>query len=110
MSKLSRGEREFVSDPDRVQQPAPPAAAGREPSAAGAVRELDARSASAPLPLLQAHRTLRGMRVGEELRVLTAYQGSLAEFQALAKHDISVELVSQDITGDGFVHLLRKRR
>lgn len=111
MSRLSHGEREFVSDFGAVPQdpPQPSTAPVPGPGRSGA-REIDARPLVPPLPLLEAHRALRTMRAGEELRVITGYQGSIAEFQALAKYDTSLELVSQDIAGDAFVHLLRKRR
>ncbi|MEJ8837432.1 sulfurtransferase TusA family protein [Ramlibacter sp. AN1133] len=111
MSRLSHGEREFVSGFGALPQEAPqPTTAPVPPPGVAGVREIDARALSAPLPLLEAHRALRGMRPGEELRVTTAYHGSLAEFQALAKYDVSLELVSQDVAGEDFVHLLRKRR
>jgi tRNA 2-thiouridine synthesizing protein A len=109
MSRLSDGEREFVSgfgEPAQEPQPTSPL----PPPKVDGVREIDARLLAAPLPLLQAHRALRAMRAGEELRVTAGYHGSLAEFEALAKHDTSVELVSQEMAGDAFVHLLRKRR
>jgi tRNA 2-thiouridine synthesizing protein A len=111
MSRLSHGEREFVSGTSRPRDEMPqPTTAPVPPPRAAGVREIDARSLPAPLPLLEAHRALRAMHAGEELRVITGYHGSLAEFQALAKYQISVELVSQDIEGEQFVHLLRKRR
>ena len=111
MSRLSHGEREFVSGFGTVpKDPAQPVTAPIPPPRVGGSREIDARALAPPLPLLEAHRALRGMRAGEELRVITTYHGSLAEFQALAKYDVSLELVSQDVAGEDFVHLLRKRR
>jgi TusA-related sulfurtransferase len=114
MARLSDGEREFVSDfgelRDAAQQPTAAPLPAPVPGLRAGVRELDARTLVAPLPLLEAHRALRALHAGDELRVITSYQGSLAEFQALAKYETNFELVSQDITGEDFVHLLRKRR
>jgi TusA-related sulfurtransferase len=50
------------------------------------------------------------MRPGQLLKVLTSSGETLAEFQALAKYVVSYELVSQEETGDGFLHVLRRRR
>jgi TusA-related sulfurtransferase len=111
MSRLSQGEREFVSDFGELPGTTPqPATAPMPAPQAGGVREIDARPLAPPLPLLEAHRALRTMRAGEEARVITGYPGSMAEFQALAKYDTRLDLVSQDVAGDVFVHLLRKRR
>lgn len=112
MSRLNQGEREFVTDFGEVSPttPADLSADRAAPGARGAMQEIDARGVSAPLPLLRAHRALRGLQPGQELRVITSYAQSIAEFQALAKHVTSYELVSQEEIGDEFVHLLRRRR
>ena len=111
MSRLSPGEREFVSGfGDLRKEPPQPTTAPVPAAPVRGRREIDARSLAAPLPLLEAHRALRTMRAGEELRVITGYPGSVAEFEALAKYDVSLELVSQDAESELFVHLLRKRR
>lgn len=111
MSKLSQGEREFVSDfgsaLPRVDAP-PTTPVGLSPVAGP--QEIDARALSAPLPLLRAHRALRAAPPGQQVRIITSYEGSLAEFQALAKYATHFELVSQDIVGDDYVHVLRRRR
>lgn len=116
MSRLSRGEREFVSGfgdlaPDTQAPEAPPAPPAPSAAvAAAAMEEIDARGLAAPLPLLRAHRALRGMKAGQELRVVTSYAQSLDEFQAMVKHVTDYELVSQDVVGEEFVHVLRRRR
>jgi tRNA 2-thiouridine synthesizing protein A len=111
MSKMSQGEREFVSDfgsaLPRIDSP-PTTPVGLTPL--GSSQEIDARALSAPLPLLRAHRALRTVPPGQEVRVVTSYEGSLAEFQALAKYATNFDLVSQDIVGDDYVHVLRRRR
>jgi tRNA 2-thiouridine synthesizing protein A len=115
MSRLSRGEREFVSDfgdlshSQSAELPAAPAEAAPSP-ARGSVQEIDARGLSAPLPLLRAHRALRALRPGQELRVLTNYAQAVAEFQAMAKHVTTYELVGQEMVGEEVVHVLRRRR
>jgi tRNA 2-thiouridine synthesizing protein A len=74
------------------------------------MQEIDARGLSAPLPLLRAHRALRSLKPGQDVRVVTSYPQSVAEFQAMAKHVMSCELVSQEALGEEFVHVLRRRR
>ncbi|GAB3656003.1 sulfurtransferase TusA family protein [Ramlibacter alkalitolerans] len=111
MSRLSHGEREFVSGSGKPSaRPPQPTTAPVPPPRGAGLREIDARRLAAPLPLLEALRALRTLPAGEELRVITGYLGSLGEFQALAKYDLSFELVSQEAEGEKFVHLLRKRR
>ena len=117
MSRLSPGEMEFLAS-GRAElaaadaAAAPAALAGASPGAGAgeAVEVIDARGISSPLPLLRAHRALRTMRAGQMLRVRTSARETLAEFQALAKYVVAYELVSQEETGDEFVHLLRRRR
>jgi tRNA 2-thiouridine synthesizing protein A len=107
MSRMSQGEREFVSNHASLRPlDAPPTTPVGLPGA----QEIDARADSAPLPLLRAHRALRTVRPGQEVRVVTSYVGSLAEFQALAKYATNCDLVSQDIVGGDYVHVLRRRR
>jgi TusA-related sulfurtransferase len=114
MSRMSQGEREFVSDhgaPRRLGVvPSAPASLPASLSAMAGAQEIDARADTAPLPLLRAHRALRSVRPGQEVRIMTSYVGSLAEFQALAKYATNCDLVSQDIVGDDYVHVLRRRR
>jgi len=117
MSRLSSGEKEFL-DHDGAPQPAlspaaptlPAEPAGSTLAAEPGIELIDARGISSPLPLLRAHRALRTMHPGQLLKVLTSSGETLAEFQALAKYVVSYELVSQEETGDGFVHVLRRRR
>lgn len=73
-------------------------------------QELDARGISPPLPVLRAHRALRGMPAGQLLKVLTTQPQSVAEFQSLVKHVPQYELVSQEEKDGEYVHLLRRRR
>lgn len=74
------------------------------------MQELDARGMSPPLPVLRAHRTLRGMRAGETLRVLTSQPQSVGEFVSLVKYVPQYELVSQEERDGEYVHVLRRRR
>ena len=52
---------------------------------------LDVKGMPCPLPVLSAHRTLRGMAAGERLRVLATDRAAIAEFQAFCRvtgHDL----------------------
>lgn len=116
MSRLSKGEREFVSDFSGLKSTQPPASSTAAPlqeepplpTVAG-MAEIDARGISPPLPLLRAHRALRAIAPGQDLRVITSYAQSLGEFQALARHVTRYELLSQEVLDDEFVHVLRRR-
>ncbi|MDB5954526.1 MAG: SirA-like protein [Ramlibacter sp.] len=115
MSRLSTGEQEFLSTSTEAAPAAPAAAIAVAPEVSGAndgdaVETIDARGISAPLPLLRAHRALRTMKPGQQLRVLTSSKETLAEFQALAKYVVGYELLSQEESGDEVIHLLRRRR
>jgi tRNA 2-thiouridine synthesizing protein A len=102
MRKLSNNEREFVAEAQ------PPSRSVPLPAVAS--QEVDARGLSSPLPILHAHRTLRAMKAGQVLKVLTSQVESMAEFQALAKYVTNYELLSQHEKADEYVHLLRRRR
>jgi TusA-related sulfurtransferase len=82
----------------------------REHPASTATAELDARDLGSPLPVLRAHRALRELQPGQQLRVLTSHPQTVTEFQLLAKHVPGYELVSQEEREGSFVHLLLRRR
>jgi tRNA 2-thiouridine synthesizing protein A len=117
MSRLSKGEKEFVSDfgglepSEGTATPVDGSAADPlVPAGSSGPEVIDARGISSPLPVLRAHRALRAMQPGQELKVITNAPGTLAEFQALSKYVVSYELVSQDEADGEIVHLLRKKR
>ena len=96
-------------NPDgRASPDSPPAAPAA--SAVRASQEIDARGIPSPLPLLRAHRALRGMAPGEVLKVVTSQEGAGAEFRAMVSHVSGYELVAQEDEGGQQVHLLRRRR
>ena len=109
MSRLSNGEKEFVSGFGDLRGHED-ALAGAGPGPESTMQELDARGISSPLHVLRAHRALRAMRPGEMLKVITSSQQTLAEFQALSKFVVGHELVSQEQAGDEYIHVLRKTR
>ncbi|RYF19274.1 MAG: hypothetical protein EOO30_00440 [Comamonadaceae bacterium] len=82
----------------------------RETPANQATPELDARGLGSPLPVLRAHRAMRELLPGEQLRVLTSHPQTVTEFQLLAKHVPGCELLSQEEREGSFVHLLLRRR
>src|SRR5205085_2257001 len=104
MSRLSKGEKEFVSGSGELQPAAP-----TEAVMAGA-QEIDARGISSPLHVLRAHRALRAMQPGQVLKVLTTSEQTIAEFQALARYVVGYELLSQEQVGDEIIHVLRRKR
>ena len=113
MSRLSKGEQEFVSGFGGLEpEPVAAAAAGRVSAGtkAGAMHELDARGIASPLHVLRAHRALRTMEPGQVLKVLTTSERTIPEFQALAKYVVAYELLSQEQVGDEVIHVLRRKR
>lgn len=46
---------------------------------------LDVKGMSCPLPVLRANRALRGLAVGERLRVLATDRAAIADFQAFCR-------------------------
>ncbi|MBC5785328.1 sulfurtransferase TusA family protein [Ramlibacter sp. USB13] len=106
MSRLEQGEKEFVSGFGDLAPDAAASAAAEH----GRTQEIDARGISSPLHVLRAHRALRAMQPGEQLRVLTTSEQTIAEFQSLVKHVVGYELLSQEQIGDEVVHLLRRKR
>jgi len=120
MSSLSKGEKELLSSGFGALSLAPTTApagapangepAPAAPAAAANVREIDARGLASPLPLLRAHRALRNLAEGQQLRVLTDSPQTIPEFQSMVKHLVEYDLVSQDQVGEQVVHVLRRRR
>jgi TusA-related sulfurtransferase len=106
MSRLSKGEKEFLSDfGELAPATGTSAAAGSE-----VTQEIDARGISSPLHVLRAHRALRAMQPGQVLRVLATSEQTVAEFQALAKYVVGYELLSQEQIGEEVIHVLRRKR
>ena len=70
--------------------------------------ELDTRGLNYPLPILKAKKALTPMQTGQLLKVVSTDKGSLRDFAAFAKQTGN-ELVSQETTGDEFVHVLKRR-
>ena len=71
-------------------------------------QELDTRGLNCPLPILKAKKALNGMQSGQLLKVISTDQGSLRDFAAFAKQTGN-ELVSQETSGNDFVHVLKRR-
>ena len=110
MSRLSKGEQEFVSSFGALDAAAPRTAPARGAAAHPVTQVIDARGISTPLHVLRAHRALRAMQPGEVLKVLTTSAQTIAEFQALAKYVLGYELLSQEQAGGEIIHVLRKKR
>lgn len=111
MSRLSKGEKEFLSDFGDLEPDTPaPAAAPVQHPTTGSVQEIDARGISSPLHILRAHRALRAMQPGQVLKVLTTSGQTIPEFQALAKYIVGYELLSQEQVGEEIIHVLRRKR
>ena len=113
MSRLSKGEQEFVSGFGGLElEPVGGQAAGKASPrpGPGGMQELDARGISSPLHVLRAHRALRTMQPGQVLRVLTTSEQTIPEFQALSNYVVGYELLSQEQVGDEVILLLRRKR
>ena len=110
MSRLSKGEQEFVSGFGGLELEPVAVAGARQAPPANAMHELDARGINSPLHVLRAHRALRTMAPGQVLKVLTTSERTIPEFQALAKYVVGYELLSQEQVGDEVIHVLRRKR
>lgn len=109
MSRLSKGEREFVGaggDGGAVQV----LPSGQGVASGEDAQVLDTRGLSSPLHLLRAHRMLRALPPGQLLRVVTNAPHTIPEFQALAKYVVNYELLSQEERDGEVVHVLRRKR
>jgi len=71
-------------------------------------QELDTRGLNCPLPILKAKKALTTMQSGELLRITSTDAGSIRDFAAFAKQTGN-ELVSQEMAGNDFVHVLKRR-
>ena len=71
-------------------------------------QELDTRGLNCPLPILKAKKALTTMQTGELLRVASTDPGSIRDFAAFAKQTGN-ELVSQETSGEDFIHVLKRR-
>ena len=71
-------------------------------------KEIDTRGLNCPLPILRAKKALAEMVTGQTLKVVATDPGSTPDFQGFAKQTGN-ELVGQEIVGDEFIHVLRRR-
>ena len=71
-------------------------------------KEIDTRGLNCPLPILRAKKALAEMVTGQTLKVVATDPGSTRDFQAFAKQTGN-ELVGQEIVGDEYIHVLRRR-
>ena len=71
-------------------------------------KEIDTRGLNCPLPILKAKKALADLISGQTLKVVSTDEGSLRDFQAFAKQTGN-ELVDQEILGNEYIHVLRRR-
>ena len=71
-------------------------------------RLLDARGLNCPLPVLKAGRALKGLSVGEALRVLSTDPVSAADFEDFCRAT-GAELVESKRHGGTYSFLIRRR-
>lgn len=71
-------------------------------------QEVDTRGLNCPLPILKAKKALATMQTGQLLKVVATDTGSMRDFQAFAKQTGN-ELVEQQVVGEEFIHILRRR-
>jgi tRNA 2-thiouridine synthesizing protein A len=71
-------------------------------------KEIDTKGLNCPLPILRAKKALAEMSTGQLLKVVATDPGSMRDFVAFAKQTGN-ELVEQEVVGDEFIHVLRRR-
>ena len=72
-------------------------------------KEIDTRGLNCPLPILKAKKALADLASGQVLKVLATDPGSLRDFQAFARQTGHALLGQETLSGNEFVHLLRRR-
>jgi TusA-related sulfurtransferase len=70
--------------------------------------ELDTKGLSCPLPILRAKKALAELASGQVLKIVCTDPGSIRDFKAFAKQTGN-ELLSQEESGELFIHFLRRR-
>lgn len=71
-------------------------------------KEIDTSGLNCPLPILKAKKALADLTAGQVLKVIATDPGSMRDFQAFCRQT-GHELLSQEDSGERFVHLLRHR-
>ncbi|WP_025823532.1 sulfurtransferase TusA family protein [Asaia astilbis] len=69
---------------------------------------LDVRGLACPLPVLRAHRSLRGLPAGSRLRVLATDRASVADFQAFCR-ETGHALVAFSEDGETLSFVIRRK-
>ena len=71
-------------------------------------KEIDTKGLNCPLPILRAKKALSEMSTGQLLKVVATDPGSMRDVLAFAKQTGN-DLVGQEVDGDEFIHVLRRR-
>jgi TusA-related sulfurtransferase len=73
---------------------------------------LDARGLMCPMPLVKARQELKGMQIGQVLKIVATDKGSNKDFQGWARTAKDIELLAQseEMEADKkiFLHFVRK--
>ena len=72
-----------------------------------AVHELNAEGLNCPLPILKAKKALKGMDVGDTLKIRSTDPGSVADFAAFCTHTGN-ELMSSSSEGDIYLFEIKR--
>jgi len=72
----------------------------------------DARGLMCPMPLVKSRMAVKGMDVGQVLKIIATDRGSVKDFQGWARTARDIELLAQEEGHEGdtrvFVHFVRK--
>ena len=70
--------------------------------------ELDTQGMNCPLPIVKTKKALKGMTVGEDIKVLATDPGAVADFAAFCR-STGNELVSESEEGGVFTFIIQKK-
>lgn len=75
---------------------------------------LDVKGAKCPMPLVKSRKALKGLNVGEVVKVVSTDRGSVPDFQGWAKTAKNMEILAQEEVEENgqnlYIHYLKRTK